>query len=312
MNNTFTALNRSLEQNTYNFDSYNSLPIKNNLKEPEFNHLQLNQSLESLQEIQEPFQPVKKTLKLLEQTIQPVRQIIKPVRQIIEQTIQPVRQIVQPVQQIIEPVRQIIEPVRQIIEPVQQIIEQTIQPEQQIVQQIIQPGQQPDQSVQPVLQQLTNQLTLQLDKIQQLNQQLEQNIKPIIQIKNVDINDGLPDIECNKRIDVIKKDLSMSIAKYIDLLCDELFNHEIISINEIKNIKYKIKNNEVDNNTIINYLENKKKLSRNITISKQDKSFDNLISGKWQVPMPRPPVCLPSDNTKINHYDLNISNFSSF
>jgi hypothetical protein len=308
MNNTFTALNRSLEQNTYNFDSYNSLPIKNNLKEPEFNHLQLNQSLESLQEIQEPFQPVKKTLKLLEQTIQPVRQIIKPVRQIIEQTIQPVRQIVQPVQQIIEPVRQIVQPVQQIIEPVQQIIEQTIQPEQQI----IQPGQQPDQSVQPVLQQLTNQLTLQLDKIQQLNQQLEQNIKPIIQIKNVDINDGLPDIECNKRIDVIKKDLSMSIAKYIDLLCDELFNHEIISINEIKNIKYKIKNNEVDNNTIINYLENKKKLSRNITISKQDKSFDNLISGKWQVPMPRPPVCLPSDNTKINHYDLNISNFSSF
>jgi hypothetical protein len=118
------------------------------------------------------------------------------------------------------------------------------------------------------------------------------------------IDDGLPEIECNKQLKIMKKDLSNSILKYIDLLCDELLQNEIISINEIQNIKYKIKNNQIDNNTIINYLENKKTLHKQISISGGDKftqvppNFDNILSGKWQVPMPRPPVC--------------INNFSSF
>ena len=133
----------------------------------------------------------------------------------------------------------------------------------------------------------------------ELEKQEKQKLEP-----TEPIDDGLPEIECNKQLKIIKKDLSNSILKYIDLLCDELLQHEIISVNEIQNIKYKIKNNQIDNNTIINYLENKKTLHKQISISGGDKftqvppNFDNILSGKWQVPMPRPPVC--------------INNFSSF
>ena len=135
-----------------------------------------------------------------------------------------------------------------------------------------------------------------------INIDLMESMEPIEPIEPMD--DGLPEIECNKRLKIMKKDLSNSILKYIDLLCDELLQNEIISINEIQNIKYKIKNNQIDNNTIINYLENKKTLHKQISISGGDKfskvtpNFGNILSGKWQVPMPRPPVC--------------INNFSSF
>ena len=138
----------------------------------------------------------------------------------------------------------------------------------------------------------------------QEKQKLEFKLKLESRESTEPIDDGLPEIECNKQLKIIKKDLSNSILKYIDLLCDELLQHEIISVNEIQNIKYKIKNNQIDNNTIINYLENKKTLHKQISISGGDKftqvppNFDNILSGKWQVPMPRPPVC--------------INNFSSF
>ncbi len=298
MNNTFTALNRSLEQNNYNYN----LPIKNNNKEPTFiskPYIELNYS-----QLQEPAPIIQQ---MLIQDTAPIINQEQDTAPIINQEQVTLPNINQ--EQVISQIKNQEQEIAQIINKVQeitQIINQVQQPLQNITQ-----SQQPFQNINQVQQPLQNIIQSQ-QPFQNINQ-VQQPLQNIIQSQQqLPIEDGLPDIECNKRIDIIKKDLSYSIAKYIDLLCEELLNNEIISLNEIQNIKYKIKNNQVDINTIINYLENKKMLNRQISISGNNKSFDNILSGKWQVPMPRPPVCLPSEITKVNQYDTNTTNFSSF
>jgi hypothetical protein len=285
MNNTFTALNRCLEQNNYNYNSYYSLPIKNNIKKPTF-------ILEPYTELQE----------LIPDTELQDQQMLEQEQQMLAQEQEQQMLIQEQEQQML------------IQEQEQQMLAQE-QEQQMLIQEQEQQMLAQEQEQQMLIQEpIPN---IQIKQIEEPipNIQIKQIQEPVVQ--NI-IDDGLPDVECNKRIDIIKKDLSLSIAKYIDLLCEELLNSEIISLNEIQNIKTKIKNNQVDINTIISYLENKKILNRQISISGGDKhakvtqSFDNILSGKWQVPMPRPPVCLPSEITKINQYDSYTSNFSLF
>ena len=85
--------------------------------------------------------------------------------------------------------------------------------------------------------------------------------------------------------------------------------------NEIINIKKKINNNEIDHDTVITYLENKKKLTKQLQFNqyRNTNNYNDLLNGKWQVPIPRPPVCV--NNTEINkvyQYDSVFNNYAQF
>jgi hypothetical protein len=139
------------------------------------------------------------------------------------------------------------------------------------------------------------------------------------------------DIDCTQKIETVKIELLNKINKindknkntkenYINNLFDILISNEILTKNEIINIKKKLNNNEIDQDTVITYLENKKKLSKQIYFNKElgqqfsnvNYDYNNLLEGKWQVPMPRPPVCVSNEQIKVNQYDNYNSNFSTF
>ena len=139
------------------------------------------------------------------------------------------------------------------------------------------------------------------------------------------------DVDCTQKIENVKIELLNKINKindknkntkenYINNLFDILISNEILTKNEIINIKKKINNNEIDQDTVITYLENKKKLSKQIYFNKElgqqfsnvNYDYNNLLEGKWQVPMPRPPVCVSNEQIKVNQYDNYNSNFSTF
>jgi len=142
---------------------------------------------------------------------------------------------------------------------------------------------------------------------------------------NKNISNEFPDLNCAEKIDIVKKELLTKIDtisdkyinNYVDLLCDDLIKQEILSLNEVQNIKYKIKNNLVDVETIVSYLENKKQLSKQLMLSENSKysdlnyNYKSLLDGKWQIPMPRPPVCI-SDGAQLTQYDKYDSTFSKF
>ena len=144
-------------------------------------------------------------------------------------------------------------------------------------------------------------------------------------------NNNNIDIDCTQRIENVKIELLNKIntinkqnkntkENYINNLFDILVSNELLTKNEVINIKKKINNNEIDQDTVITYLENKKKLSKQIFFNKElcqqisnvNYNYSNLLEGKWQVPMPRPPVCINNEHTKINQYDNYNSNFSTF
>ena len=101
---------------------------------------------------------------------------------------------------------------------------------------------------------------------------------------------------------------------YINDLFDLLLSNQIISENEIINIKNKMNLNEIDQDSIISYLENKKTLTKHLQFNnyRNTTNYNNLLSGKWQVPLPRPPVCNNTEINKVYQYDPGFNNYSKF
>ena len=128
------------------------------------------------------------------------------------------------------------------------------------------------------------------------------------------------DIECETKINTIKSELNNkitdiknksqdSIDNYIKLLTDILLKNQVITQNEVDNMNRNLKNGLIDLNTIVNYLENKKKLAKNLTINY---NFDNIYLHKWNAPLPRPPICISDDPVKIKQIDQYSTSFSPF
>jgi hypothetical protein len=151
---------------------------------------------------------------------------------------------------------------------------------------------------------------------------IKQKLDNIEQTNNIDI-------DCTQKIENVKIELLDKINKindqnkntkenYINNLFDILISNEILTKNEMNNIKEKLNNKYIDHDTVITYLENKKKNSKQIYFSKNinnqfsNTSYNNLLNGKWQVPMPRPPVCISNENNKIKQYDNYSPYFSIF
>ena len=115
--------------------------------------------------------------------------------------------------------------------------------------------------------------------------------------------------ELTNKINNLQIESNNSINNYINLLSDLLIKNQIITQYEVDNIKLKIQSGIVDLNTAINYLEDKKKFAKTLTMNY---NFDEIYLNKWNVPLPRPPVCIPEVPVIIKQNDTNLSNFHLF
>ena len=173
--------------------------------------------------------------------------------------------------------------------------------------------------------------SIQITNLEKINKDLNikiSNLENKIKVIN-DMNKN--DLGCEVKINAIKIDLDNKINEitnnvktttdnYIQLLFNTLLKNQLISRNEIDNIKLKLIKTEVDTNTIISYLEDKIKLSKtiftpisNTFLNKSDTKydFDDIFNKKWNVPLPRPPVCISDDPIKVKQNDNFTNNFSN-
>lgn len=128
------------------------------------------------------------------------------------------------------------------------------------------------------------------------------------------------DIECETKINNIKSNLNNQIIdiknkskestdNYVKLLTDILLKNQVITQNEVNNMNRNLNSGLIDINTIINYLENKKKLAKNLTINY---NFDSIYLEKWNAPLPRPPICISDDPIKVKQIDNYSTKFAPF
>ena len=126
------------------------------------------------------------------------------------------------------------------------------------------------------------------------------------------------DIECESKINNVKSELNNqisniknkskeSIDNYIKLLTDILLKNQVITQNEVTNMNKNLSSGMIDFNTVINYLENKKKLAKNLTINY---NFDNIYLHKWNTPLPRPPICISENPIKIKQSEEYSTNYA--
>jgi len=112
--------------------------------------------------------------------------------------------------------------------------------------------------------------------------------------------------------------------KYMNLLMDDLREHNVLNNTDIENIKAKINTKLLTDEEIIVGLEKlivttKAKLKKdpeseyifgkvssdlykplgNLEINKWDEGYNMLNTNKWQIPMPRPPVCINTTPCKV-------------
>ena len=131
------------------------------------------------------------------------------------------------------------------------------------------------------------------------------------------------EFECEERINKVKEELTNqinivriksdeSISRYLNMLFDLLLKNQVISQNEIDNIKYKLSNNQVDLNTVIGYLENKKKFAKNQNILEKSYMQSNIIMPKSNTTMLKSNITMPESYTNVKQNDYNYSNFSPF
>lgn len=165
--------------------------------------------------------------------------------------------------------------------------------------------------------------TFGLNEINELKNKISEIKDKLDTIPNVN-SPQIIDVDCDKKISIVKNELLEKIdgindknkntkLNYINHLFDLLKNNEIISSNEIINIRTKLSNKEIDEDTIISYLENKKRLSKQFYFDKATNyKYENLFDGKWQVPAQRPPVCISNDLNSIGQYDKFESPFAPF
>ena len=126
-------------------------------------------------------------------------------------------------------------------------------------------------------------------------------------------------VDLDKKVNEINNSVKTTTDNYIQLLFNTLLKSQLISQNEIDNIKLKIIKKEVDARTIISYLEDKVNLSKTIFTPVSDNifnhsknSYDDIFNKKWTVPLPRPPVCISEDPIKIKQNDNFSSSFSNY
>ncbi len=329
MNNNYVSLNRSLQTNTFETFTPTPTPIVINSN---FLNYPVHTRNYSSQNIQLPNQ----THTLPNQTHIPVQFIsFIPIQYFSQsqnhqqlQQLQPIHEQQQPIQQ---PIHEQQQPIQQPIHEQQQPIQQTHH-EQQPIQQTHHEQQQEHQQ-NDVLKnfkylQLHDTKTSQLKTVIQTPEfnELKNNLDEIK--KKLDL---LPivskpeyEIDCDKKINIVKNELLDKIDKinnknkdtknnYINDLFELLKFNQILSDNEINNIKNKLSTNEIDHDTVISFLENKKKLTKHLQFNQyKNNNFNDVLSGKWQVPMPRPPVCITTDNNKVYQYDAHLNNYSLF
>jgi len=112
--------------------------------------------------------------------------------------------------------------------------------------------------------------------------------------------------------------------KYMNLLIDDLREHNVLNNTDIENIKAKINTKILTDDEIIVGLEKlilttKAKQKKepeseyvfgnvssdlykplgNLEINKWDEGYNMLNTNKWQIPMPRPPVCINTTPCKV-------------
>ena len=171
----------------------------------------------------------------------------------------------------------------------------------------------------------------QILNLENINKELSEKVNDL-QNKIDIINKMDPeDSGCDVKIKAIKSDLTNKINaitnsvksttdNYIQLLFNTLLKNQIISQNEIENIKLRLIKKEIDSRTIISYLEDKVNLSKTIFTPISDSVFnqtnsknnyDDIFNKKWNVPLPRPPVCISDDPIKVKQNDYFFNNFSN-
>ena len=140
---------------------------------------------------------------------------------------------------------------------------------------------------------------------------LENEIANIKSKSDIDCETKITTIksELNNQINNIKNKSKESVDNYIKLLTDILLKSQVITQNEVDNMNRNLKTGLIDLNTIINYLENKKKLAKNLTINYD---FDNIYLHKWNAPLPRPPICISDDPIKIKQSEEYSTNFAPY
>ena len=205
----------------------------------------------------------------------------------------------------------------------QQPIIQQIQ-QQPIIQQI-----QEQPITQPVIQQpvIQEQPVIECSNLTNENNDLKQKL--IEMQKKIDFINSLQnnknsDINCDFKIKKVKDELNTmlknSTTNYIQLLFNTLLKNQVLSQNEVDNIKYKLEKGDVEPKTIISYLEDKINLSKNIYSSPNDSVFNVkpnnlnmnvLFNNKVQI-LPRPPVCLTDTPISVKQSDNYSNNYASF
>ena len=118
--------------------------------------------------------------------------------------------------------------------------------------------------------------------------------------------------------------IETTTIKYMNLLIDDLREHNVLNNTDIENIKAKINTKLLTDEEIIVGLEKlivttKAKLKKepeseyifgkvssdlykplgNLEINKWDEGYNMLNTNKWQIPMPRPPVCINTTPCKV-------------
>ncbi len=350
MNNNYVSLNRSLQTNT--FETFTPTPTPTPIViNSNFLNYPVHTRNYSSQNIQLPNQThtlpnqthtlPNQTHTLPNQTHIPVQFISFIPIQYFSQS-QNHQQLQQPLQQ---PQHEQLQPIHEQQQPIQQPIHEQQQPIQQTHHEQ-QPIQQPQhEQLQPIHEQQQEHQQndiLKNFKYLQLHDTKTSQLKTVIQTpefnelkNNLDEIkkklDLLPivskpeyEIDCDKKINVVKNELLDKIDKinnknkdtknnYINDLFELLKFNQILSDNEINNIKNKLSTNEIDHDTVISFLENKKKLTKHLQFNQyKNNNFNDVLSGKWQVPMPRPPVCITTDNNKVYQYDAHLNNYSLF
>jgi hypothetical protein len=128
-----------------------------------------------------------------------------------------------------------------------------------------------------------------------LNSLLLSNIQK--QIDNLKADE----IGCNEKIEKVKKDYQSTINNYIDILLKDLIKNEVITEIESNTMKKKLQYQEIDNSTLIKYLQDKQTFNKKISINDEyNKFMENKFMNNNYL---KPPVCVTNFPQKITQFD---------
>lgn len=158
-------------------------------------------------------------------------------------------------------------------------------------------------------QEITNQYYSNKEDLNNKLASLENEIADIKSKSDIECESKINNVktELNNQISNIKNKSKESIDNYIKLLTDVLLKNQVITQNEVTNMNKNLSSGMIDFNTVINYLENKKKLAKNLTINY---NFDNIYLHKWNTPLPRPPICINENPVRVKQSEEYSTNYA--